>query len=105
MRQVRAREEEVRLEAEKRLKFKGTARIRLKQLHFLWNDAKKLNKKNVDRLKGIFQRHGCRKVEVRYRVLAIIDEGRLDAAIAAAEISPRTLVSPPSLQRQTHTRS
>lgn len=96
MRQARAREEEVRLEGEKRLKFKGSARIRLEQLHFPWIDAKKLNEKNVDRLKGIFQQHGCRKVEVRHRVPALIDEGRLDAAIAAAGISPRTLVSPPT---------
>ena len=93
MRQTRAREEEVRLEAEKRLKFKGTARIRLEQLHFPWNDAKEINEKNVDQLKKIFQKHGCRKVEMRHRVPALID---LDAAIAAAGISPRTLVSPPS---------
>jgi len=30
----------VRLVAEKRLEFKGTARIRLEQLHLPWNDAK-----------------------------------------------------------------
>lgn len=96
MRQARAREEEVRLEAEKRLKFKGTARIRLEQLHFPWNNAKELNEKNVDRLKAIFQQYGCRRLEVQHHVPAIIDEGRLDAAIAAAGISPRTLASPPT---------
>ncbi len=94
MLQARVREEEVRLEAEKRLKFKGTARIRLEQLHFPWNDAKELNEKNMDRLKGIYQKHGCRRVEVRHRVPALIDEGRLDATIAAAGISPSTLVRP-----------
>ena len=94
MRQARVREEEVRLEAEKRFKFKGTARIRLEQLCFPWNDAKDLNEKNVDRLKAIFQQDGCRRLEVQHHVPAIIDEGRLDAAITAAGISPRTLVSP-----------
>ena len=93
MRQARAREEEVRFEAEKRFKFKERARIRLEQLHFPWNDAKELNEKNVARLKAIFQQHGCRKLEVQHHVLAIIDEGRLDAAIAAAG---NTLASPPT---------
>lgn len=74
MRQARAREEEVRLEVEKRLKFKGTARIRLDQLYFLWNDAKELNKKNVDRLKAIFQQHGCRRLEVQHHIPAVIDQ-------------------------------
>lgn len=96
MRQAQAREEEVRLEVEKRLKFKGTARIRLDQLCFPWNDAKELNKKNVDRLKAIYQQHGCRRLEVQHHVPAIIDAGPLDAAVAAAGISPTTLVSPPT---------
>ncbi len=96
MRQARAQEEEVRFEAEKRFKFKETARIRLEQLHFPWNNAKELNEKNVDRLKAIFQQHGCRRLEVQHHVLAIIDEGRLDAAIATAGNSPRTLASPPT---------
>ena len=92
MRQAQAREEEIRLEAEKKLKFKGTARIRLEQLHFPWNDARELNEKNVDRLKAIFQQHGCRRLEVQHHVPAIIDEERLDATIAAAGISPRALM-------------
>lgn len=96
MRQARAREEEVRLEVEKRFKFKGTARIRLEQPHFLWNNAKELNEKNMDRLKAIFQQRGCRRLEVQHHVPASIDEGRLDATIAATEISPRTLASPPT---------
>jgi len=96
MRQARVREEEVRLEAEKRLKFKGTARIRLEQLHFPWTDAKELNEKNLGRLKAIFQQDGCRRLEMQHHIPAIIDDGRLDAAIITAGVSPRTLLSPPT---------
>lgn len=94
IRQARAREKEIRLETKKRLKFKKTARIRLKQSHFLWNNAKELNEKNIDRLKVIFQQHGCRRLKVQHRMLVIIDERRLNATIATIGISPRTLASP-----------
>lgn len=80
MRQARAREEEVRLEVEKRLTLKGTARIRLDQPCFPWNDAKELNKKNVDRLKAIFQQLGCRRQDLQHPMPAIIDESQLDAS-------------------------
>ena len=50
----------------------------------------------MDRLKAIFQQHDCRRLEVQHHVPAMIDEGRLDVAIAAAGISPRTLTSPPT---------
>ena len=97
MRQAQAREEEVRLEVEKRVKFKGTARIRLEQLYFPWKDGKELNEKNVNRLKAIFQQHGCRRLKVQHHVPAVIGERQLNDAIAIAGISPRTLVSPPTV--------
>lgn len=55
---ARAREEEVRPEAEKQVKFRGTAPIRLEQLHFRWNDTEELDGKNVERLKAVFQEQG-----------------------------------------------
>ena len=96
MRQAHAREEEIRLEAEKRVKFKGTARIRLEQLYFPWDDGKELNEKNVNRLKAIFQQHGCRRLEVQHHVPAVIDERQFNDAITTAGVLPITLVSPPT---------
>ena len=96
MRQARAREEEIQLEVEKRLKFQGTARIGLHHLNFPRDDAKGLHRKNVDRLKAIYQQHGCRRLEVQHHIPAIVDEGSLNVAIAAAGISPTTLARPPT---------
>ena len=42
-----------------------------------WADSKKLNEKNADRLKAIFQQHGCRKVEVRHRVPASVKNSEI----------------------------
>ena len=96
MRQARAREEEIQLEVEKRLKFQGTARIGLHHLNFPRDDAKELHRKNVDRLKAIYQQHGCRRLEVQHHVPATVDDGSLNAAIAAAGISLTTLGRSPT---------
>ncbi|KAF7506985.1 hypothetical protein GJ744_011009 [Endocarpon pusillum] len=51
MRQAQAQEEEVRLEAEKKINFKGTARIKLEHPHFQRSEMRELNGKHVERLK------------------------------------------------------
>ena len=48
------RDEESKIEAEKRVKYMGTARIRLKWLHFQWNQSRELDCRNVERLKVDF---------------------------------------------------
>jgi len=44
---AQAHDEELRLETEKEIKYKGTARIRLKWLHFRWNEPGKLDVTNL----------------------------------------------------------
>lgn len=94
MRQTRSQEEEVRLEAEKRVKYQGTARIRLEWLHFRWNEPRELDVKNVERLKSNF-RKDCRRLDIHNHIPALINQQHLDAAIQASRISAGTLLSNP----------
>ena len=51
MSRSRFSEQELRLEAERCVKYRGTARVRLEVLHFQWNEPRELSRKNVERLK------------------------------------------------------
>ena len=52
------------LATERRLKYRGTATIRLESLHFPCDAARELNRKNVERLKKCFRTEGCRRLEL-----------------------------------------
>lgn len=82
--------EELNLEAEKKVKYKGTARIRLEWLHFLSNGE--LDVKNIARLKANF-RKDCRRLDVKNHIPALIDQRQLDAAFQASAIPAGTLLS------------
>ena len=86
---AQAQNEEARLEVEKHVKCQGTARIRLSSLHFPWNKLRKLDPKNVDRLKSNF-RKDCRRLEVRNHIPALIGQQQLDAALQVSGISAGT---------------
>ena len=84
------RDEESKIEAEKHIKYKGTARIRLKWLHFQWNQPRELDSKNVERLKADF-RKDCRRLEESNHIPAVIDQPSLDAAEERSGVSARQL--------------
>ena len=84
------RDEESKIEAEKRIKYKGTARIRLKWLHFQWNQPRELDSKNVERLKADF-RKDCRRLEESNHIPAVINQPSLDAAEERSRVSARQL--------------
>ena len=73
MRRSRFSEQELRLEAERCVKYRGTARVRLEVLHFQWNEPRELNRKNVERLKEIFRIENVRRLEPRNYIPAIVD--------------------------------
>ena len=83
-------EEDSKLEAEKQVKYKGTARIGLKWLHFQRNQPGALEAKNVERLKSIF-RKDCRRFDAHNHIPAVIEQQALDAAIERSGISGRQL--------------
>ena len=80
------------LEAEKQVKYRGTARVRLERL--LFKESRELDRKNVERLKANF-RKDCRRLDTRNHIPALIDQQLLDAAIRASEISAEMLMSNP----------
>lgn len=70
MRQIQAQEEDKILFEERKLKFLGSFSIRLDQLQFL----NEVNRKHVKELKRIFRRAGCRPLEERKAIAAVIDK-------------------------------
>lgn len=91
---AQAHDEESRLEAEKERKYKGTARVRLKWLHFRWNEPGELDDTNVERLKSIFRKE-CRRLDIRNHICAVVDQQHLDAAILVSGISAGALLAKP----------
>ena len=95
MRQPQFSVQEVRLQAERYIKYRGTARVRLEYLHFEWGEPRELKRKNVERLKEIFRIDNVRRLEPGNHIPALIDQADLDVAIQASELSAETLLSNP----------
>lgn len=89
MRHRRVERYEAELEAERRVKFKGTARIRLECLDF----PKYGRNENAERLKLCIEYGGCYRLGSQYHVIAVIDQSLLDNAIQAANTSHAALLS------------
>nr|KAK5449229.1 hypothetical protein LTR18_002318 [Exophiala xenobiotica] len=93
MRQSRTRVEDERLERERQLKYRGTARISLDVLQFVVDDDRPLDVKNVQRLVKIYQREGCRRQFVSNHILVVIDQACLDSALDLSRISAAALLT------------
>src|SRR4051794_10725259 len=92
MRRARLQDQERRLAAERSLKYRGTASIKIEALHFPQDKARELNEKNVARLKRCFREEGCRRLDLRNHIPAVIDQSQLNAALRASEISAERLL-------------
>ncbi|TVY13719.1 hypothetical protein LARI1_G009020, partial [Lachnellula arida] len=95
MRGSRSIEQELRLEAERFVKYRGTARVRLEVLHFQWDELRETSRKNVERLKEVFRTDEIRRLEPRNHIPAVVNQSDLDNAIQASEISAETLLRNP----------
>ena len=89
MRQPRVERQEAELEAERRLKFKGTAIIRLECLDFPRHGANE----NVERLKLCIEHQGCYRLANRYHVSVVIDQELLESALEYPHSSYAALLS------------
>ena len=78
---MRQSQQELRLQAERYIKYRGTARVRLEYLHFEWDEPRELNRKNVERLKEIFRIENVRRLEPRNHIPALVDQADLNAVI------------------------
>lgn len=88
-------EQELRVEAERYVKYKGTARIRLEVLHFQWGEPRELSQKNVERLKEAFRTDNIRRLEPGNHIPAVVTQSDLDDAIQASGTSAGELLSHP----------
>jgi Protein of unknown function (DUF3723) len=100
MRRSQCSEQELRLEKERYIKYQGTARIRLEALQFQWNEPRELSRKNVERLKGIFQGDkrssgNIRRLDPRNHIPAVVEQSDLDDALLASEVTAERLLSNP----------
>lgn len=93
MQQSQFLEQECRLAEEKRIKYKGTAHIKLNVLNFQWNKSRELNQKNLERLKNCFQIKECRQLKLKNHISAIIDQLQLDDVMQASNISTSAMVT------------
>ncbi|PYH76418.1 hypothetical protein BO82DRAFT_426169 [Aspergillus uvarum CBS 121591] len=80
-------EEEVRLARERRLKYLGTAKVKLNQIQFDPPLPRDLDPKNVSRLREIFRKNRCRRLDVDNHVPAVVSRHNLDVALRKANIS------------------
>ncbi|KAH7111054.1 hypothetical protein B0J11DRAFT_473541 [Dendryphion nanum] len=79
--------------AERSIKYRGTASIKLNVLHFPCEESRQLDEKNVERLRNLFREEGgCRRLDLRNHVPAIISQSQLNAAMAASRISAGQLL-------------
>ena len=66
--------------------------VRLKWLHFRWNESEKLDDMNVERLKSIFRKE-CRWLDIHNHICAVVDQQHLNAAILISEVSAKALLT------------
>ena len=84
--------EEVRLETEKNLKYRGTARVQLQHLQFHWDGVGEPSVKNVERLKETLKKD-CRRLDARNHIPAVVCQADLDNALAASGLSCESLLN------------
>ncbi|TGO07234.1 hypothetical protein BTUL_0306g00130 [Botrytis tulipae] len=92
MRRSRVVDEEMKLEAERHLKYRGIAWVRLENLNFPLKDSRELDRKNVERLKELFQKDTIRRLDSKNRIPAEIDEVDLNEAIRISDTSAESLM-------------
>ncbi|KAJ5215343.1 uncharacterized protein N7498_001750 [Penicillium cinerascens] len=84
---------ELRVTTERNRKYRGTARINLKQIFLHPSICRSLDPRNVDRLCEIFSKEGCRRLEVANHVTAVVSNDNLNAALQKAGVSAALLMS------------
>lgn len=86
---------EAQLATERRLKYQGSARVNLAEIHFDLHSSRQLDRRNIERLSNIFREEGCQNLTVENRIPAIISRQNLDVALAMANVSAQALLASP----------
>jgi hypothetical protein len=86
---------EDRITSDKLSKFRGTAKVRLEHLYFPSQVPRELNRGNVERLKDIFGKEGCRRLNPKNQVPTVIGIHALESSIAQSGTSLSDLLNNP----------
>ncbi|KAJ5318586.1 hypothetical protein N7476_005006 [Penicillium atrosanguineum] len=86
-------EEEVRLATERRLKYIGAAKVSISQIQFDPPLPRDLDTKNVARLRSVFRKNRCRRLDVDNHIPAILSRLDLANALRKANIPQQSLLT------------
>jgi hypothetical protein len=86
-------EQEVRLAAERRMKYIGAAKVSICQIQFEPPLPRDLDPKNLDRLRTIFRKNRCRRLDVQNHVPATVSRHNLADALQKANVHQEALLT------------
>jgi len=93
MRRALFTEEEIRLATERRLKYLGAAKVNIYQIQFDPPLPRDLDPKNLDRLREVFHKNRCRRLDVDNHVPATVSRQDLADALRQANVPQRSLLT------------
>lgn len=82
---------ERQLTAERQFKYQGTAKVDLDQISLQPLMSRDIDQKNVERLREIFAKGGCQRLDIRNHVTAIVSRQDLRSACSAAGLTAEEL--------------
>ncbi|KAJ5982692.1 hypothetical protein N7451_012792 [Penicillium sp. IBT 35674x] len=86
-------EKEVRLATERRVKYIGAAKVSISQIQFEPPLPRDLNPKNLDRLRNVFRKNSCRRLDVNNHVPAVVSQQDLTNALRKANVTRQSLLT------------
>jgi hypothetical protein len=85
--------QEVRLATERRLKYIGTAKVSISQIQFDPPLPRDLDLKGLERLRSIFRKNHCRRLDVDNHVPAIVSQHDLTDVLQRANVPQQSLLT------------
>ncbi|KAJ5346798.1 uncharacterized protein N7506_000051, partial [Penicillium brevicompactum] len=86
--------QEMRIARERRIKYQGPARVNIAQIQTIPPLPQGLNPEGLERLRAIFRKDGCRRMELNNFVPVVVSQNALHRAMSKANISPQNLLNP-----------
>ncbi|KAL4984462.1 hypothetical protein BDW68DRAFT_180652 [Aspergillus falconensis] len=87
---------ERRLATERHLRYQGTAKVWLDEIYY--HSESKLDSVKLDRLRRIFRKDGCRRLDIRNHATAVVSREVLETSLSNAGVSQKALLTNPPNQ-------